>query len=288
MEVNDMSDKPDEVTQPSPDNEGAAKEGSVKKLHYIVHLDTTTNQIIKVEEVDEATNAARDLTILSLASEEDEKSTDEVEVGAGKEFEFDWPSGAVQADISLDPSGSPIAAPDEETTRNVAASFVMTEAASSSGTPNLTIAFVTPKVTAAFAQPSGGEGAGASNLTAARITPKVTAAFITPKVTAAFEKPEGTESSRAANLTAASITPKVTAAFITPKVTAVFPTSEEASAADTSNLTAAIVTPKVTAALITPKVTSPAPPEAKTAALTNAAKVKNAVGPCLRVRFKTE
>jgi hypothetical protein len=278
-----MSDKPDEVNQPSPDDEGDSK-NAVKRLIYIVHLDTETNQVIKVEEWDEAANASRDLTIFSLASEEEEKSTDEAEVGAGKEFEFDWPSGAVQADIMLDPSGSPIETPGEESARNVAASFVMVQEGDASGTPNLTIAFVTPKVTAAFARPEGAEGSAAANLTAAKITPKVTAAFITPKVTAAFEKSEGAEGSTAANLTAARITPKVTAAFITPKVTAIFPTAAEANAADTSNLTVAFITPKVTAAFITPKVTAAAPAETKSDS--NAANVKNAARPCLTVRFK--
>ena len=83
-----MPDEPADVPQQPLDN--ATRTAKVRKLHYIVHVEADTNQIIKVEEMDEEAKTSRELPLpLFLSFDDDESDAEEEFEG---ELEFDWPS----------------------------------------------------------------------------------------------------------------------------------------------------------------------------------------------------
>lgn len=49
-------------------------DNTVKKIHYIVHLDAETNQLIKIEQIDEATNTTREMPLPLFFVDPEEKS----------------------------------------------------------------------------------------------------------------------------------------------------------------------------------------------------------------------
>jgi len=78
-----------EVPDPGPSGKGSTKDSGVRKLHYIVHLDAATDQIIKIEEMDEATNTTREMPLPLFLVDPEEKSGGAAESATG--FVFDLP-----------------------------------------------------------------------------------------------------------------------------------------------------------------------------------------------------
>jgi hypothetical protein len=85
-----MADEPADDPQ-RPRDEATGTEGGVKKLHYIVHVVSGTNQIIKVEELDEEAKTSRELPLPLFLSFEDDEDERAEEVEGELEYEFDWP-----------------------------------------------------------------------------------------------------------------------------------------------------------------------------------------------------
>ncbi|HKR23009.1 MAG TPA: hypothetical protein VJS17_10460 [Pyrinomonadaceae bacterium] len=74
---------------PDPGSTKGTKDSGVRKLHYIVHLDAETDQIIKIEEMDEATNTTREMPLPLFLADPEEKSR--AAEGGATGFVFDLP-----------------------------------------------------------------------------------------------------------------------------------------------------------------------------------------------------
>jgi hypothetical protein len=85
-----MPEETNNAPDPAPGAETAA-EGTVKKLHYIVHVVAETNQIIKVEEFNEDTKVSRELPLPLFLSDEADGELTEEEPDEFVEYEYDWP-----------------------------------------------------------------------------------------------------------------------------------------------------------------------------------------------------
>lgn len=202
-----MPEKPDEVSASS---KGSKKGSGVRKLHYIVHLDSETDQVIKVEEMDEATNTTREMPLpLFLDEEGTEPDAAESEESMTVEVAVDF--SALGDLASGEPITIPLATPKAEiplSTPKAHLTFSTPKADSPPSTPKAFLTLSTPKADSPPSTPK-------AFLTLS--TPKADSPPSTPKADSSPSTPKADSSPATPKADSSPSTPKAHLTFSTPK-----------------------------------------------------------------------